>query len=83
MTTSPPAREPRGCGDKIRFPSHEKAQKAVDKLARKGRGYARAYECPHCDKWHLTSMPLLVWGPAEEKSIWSYLWHWIKRLGPP
>lgn len=41
------------CG-KVKYSSKQKAHHAIETIERAGK-LMRAYECPHCHKWHLTS----------------------------
>lgn len=48
-----------GCG-KTRYQTSAKARRALDGIRRRGnrageRKPVRAYPCPHCHGWHLTS----------------------------
>lgn len=49
------------CGQKSRYKTEAKALRGLEKwqeaVKRRGSGNApiRAYKCPHCDFWHLTS----------------------------
>lgn len=47
-----PQRE--GCV-KISYPSQAAAHVKLTRLARENRPECKAYECPHCGAWHLTS----------------------------
>lgn len=40
---------------KVGYPNSRAANRARDRLRRKGRPEKRAYLCSHCHYWHLTS----------------------------
>lgn len=46
---------------KVRYPSGSKAEAALRTIRRRGdrltKKPTRAYHCPSCDGWHLTSEP--------------------------
>lgn len=42
--------------DKVSFPSKHSAKSALRLRQRRGAGFLRVYQCPHCHHHHLTSM---------------------------
>lgn len=65
ITSRPPYK---GCRSKVAFESRDEARLALARMwrnpqrvlanyARTGKIPCRAYECPFCGKWHLTSRP--------------------------
>lgn len=57
-------RKPRSCG-KVRYPDRIAAALAMARIRAvgepRGKDVRRAYQCPHCGGWHLTSRA--VWSP--------------------
>ena len=51
------ARRSKACQSKNRYSSYGEAQMAIADCAAHGTTGLRAYECPYCDGWHLTSHP--------------------------
>lgn len=45
----------RSCGTKIAYQSEDEAMSSAARYSRRTVGLLRAYECPYCGKWHLTS----------------------------
>lgn len=46
------------CEEKCRYLSQRKAMEAIRKRQRDNRTLElRAYRCPHCGYWHMTSKP--------------------------
>ncbi len=43
------------CTDKVRYDSKAMAKLRARRLHSRGRGKARAYRCPECSYWHLTT----------------------------
>jgi hypothetical protein len=43
------------CADKIAYPTINKARQAKNKIE-KGGAVMEIYKCPHCKKFHLTSI---------------------------
>jgi len=43
------------CGDKAGFASRSTIERHAEKMADKTDREWRAYECPHCELWHLTT----------------------------
>jgi hypothetical protein len=41
---------------KIRFPDKQTAYAELRDAIARGREERRVYECPHCQKWHLTHL---------------------------
>jgi hypothetical protein len=44
------------CG-KVFYPTRERAMKVAGRRQHEDAGYLRAYHCPECGGWHLTSKP--------------------------
>ena len=51
------ARCEKACGKKKRYFSRYEAELAIDACEEHGTTGLRAYECPYCNGWHLTSKP--------------------------
>lgn len=43
---------------KVKFRDKLEAEIALSRMQSKGRDEIRAYQCPQCDRWHVTRMPL-------------------------
>ncbi len=55
------------CADKSRFTSHEKARRAARTVSSDSGIQMRAYPCPDCGGWHLSSLILRTETPAAPK----------------
>lgn len=44
-----------GCTRKLRFRSRSEAKKAGKRFVSRHGGKMHAYQCPHCQSWHLSS----------------------------
>lgn len=51
------AQREKACTSKNRYASHAEAKEAIDACAAHGTTGLKAYKCPHCNGWHLTSHP--------------------------
>jgi hypothetical protein len=47
----------RMCRDKVAFPKAVRAEASARKIVEVGGPPMRAYSCPSCGKWHLTTQP--------------------------
>ena len=47
----------KACTSKNRYASHAEANEAIAACAAHGTKGLKAYKCPHCNGWHLTSHP--------------------------
>jgi len=47
----------KACTSKNRYASHAEAKEAIAACAAHGTTGLKAYKCPHCNGWHLTSHP--------------------------
>lgn len=51
------AQREKSCTSKNRYASHAEAKEAIAACAAHGTKGLKAYKCPHCNGWHLTSHP--------------------------
>ena len=51
------AQREKACTSKNRYSSYAEAQEAIAACAAHGTKGLKAYKCPHCNGWHLTSHP--------------------------